>query len=64
MQNIIFVLVGIFALWRAYMNYEQFTEATKKYGDDWKWPKGMPNYGARTWLWGLLGFLLLISCFR
>ena len=64
MQNTIFVLVAVFALWQAYMNYQKFKEMNKKYGDGWMWPKGIPNYGSRIWMWGILAFLLLISMVR
>ena len=55
------IAVMIFACYKAYINYQCFSDANNAYGDISSKSNNLPNYGMRMWGWIALAVISALS---
>lgn len=61
MSAIVGFFVMLYAIYRAYINYQLYAAANDTYGNEAFWPKDLPNYGYRFWAWVVVGVLSALA---
>lgn len=61
MGAIIGFIVMLYAIYRAYINYQLFSSSNDTYGNIGSRSKNLPNYGLRIWGWIAVAVISALS---